>query len=200
MNTKSINLEGLDRREVTAGMNGYPEPVAGVAIFATSTEELAALADKTGGEIALLHWRDGWSNCESKGWAYIGDMRKNSIAALDDNHDGDVIDLADYDHGQWLDQELDSWRIPGVPDEKNADLCHERLEKIRACADELLSYKDAGHDAALISCYDVLDYYYGLDVGYADDTHTYQLGVFFDFADGWSYGDKCAEVHYTEEP
>ena len=57
-------MEKMEKMLVTAGANGYPEPVIGTAVRFDTFAELKKYAKDNNLDVCSFHYKDGWDVCE----------------------------------------------------------------------------------------------------------------------------------------
>jgi len=193
MNT-TIKIHGKSHRAVTAGINGYPEPETGCAVFFDSVDALESFADKHDLAICEFKWKAGWSNCEERGNFNPRTYRESVIAGLET--EGQVFTRETFDFAEYISaNEDDLIAEDDEPDEKV------RLKKaIKTWADEIQAVVSKGHVAFKNHNRDSIEDMGECLLDYSEDGATYALGAMID-KERWhiNWKNLVAEFRNEEE-
>ena len=183
---------GLDYRTVTSGRNGYPSDLRKAVVFDTQ-DETEDFANEIGGEVVLLHRRDGWSLWESLGRYALPYRFELFDRAYNDDEEACAFALRyECEYEQALD-EMNATIADAAEDEGACEL----YEPDRRVLDLLATYDGAAQVIVLFRDGEqVIDYVFedSATRWHDSDVHEYQLAVMCDdeWADEfWSLHDFC---------
>ena len=87
----------MSKMPITGGINGYPEPELGTAIFPEDKTELKEMF-KSGEGLTLFTWRNGWTYCEeSRRTAYDLEDIKDFFYDATEQKEGFLYERIDWD-------------------------------------------------------------------------------------------------------
>ena len=87
----------MSKMPITGGVNGYPEPELGTAIFPEDKTELEEMF-KSGEGLTLFTWRNGWTYCEeSRRTAYDLNDIKDFFYDATEQSDGYLYEKVNWD-------------------------------------------------------------------------------------------------------
>lgn len=167
----------LQTRSITGGTNGYPVPEIGTFFYGFENFDKAQeYAKENNGEVVMAHWRDGWSNCESKGSVYLA---KTIYDFIDDSRES-IVEVS----------EADMTKI----EKKDFDFMA-KFDGYESFADFLKTYELTKEDGEVALIEKLKDLEVGFNVydcvnccytnvykskeimAYSDDTHNHRIGV-----------------------
>ena len=100
---------------ITGGVNGYPEPEIGTAIFPEDKTELKEMF-KSGKGLTLFTWKNGWTYCqESPRKAYDLDDIKDFFYDATQNEEGILYERVDWDAEKFISARLENYDYDSDP-------------------------------------------------------------------------------------